>query len=138
MVIAGATEALHRIRTRMSDATARVSGEDRRSMLYEHLRFAISADAIGAWDLDVTADFIEASPEMRATYGFSRDARLDSQAFFSTVAADDLPRTQAALKAARETANTTPIIASIATVMAKSGGSPPRRRLSLRKGRRFT
>jgi PAS domain S-box-containing protein len=104
MVIAGATEALHHIRTRMSDATARVSGEDRRSMLHERLPFAISAGAIGAWDLDLAADFTEASPELRAMYGFSRDARLNSQAIFATVAADDLPRVQAALKMALDPA----------------------------------
>lgn len=63
----------------------------------ERLRLAISAGGVGAWDYDPAADVTEASPEMRAMFGFSNDARINPQAVLSIMAAEDAPQAQQAL-----------------------------------------
>jgi PAS domain S-box-containing protein len=70
----------------------------------ERLRVAISAGGIGAWEYDPAADLAEASPEMRAMFGFSNDARINPQAIHSIMAAEDAPQAQQALSKALDPA----------------------------------
>ena len=100
MIISGITEALHRTWIRMSDAEMRVAIDDQLRVANERLRLAISAGAIGAWDLDVSANVTEASPEMRDIFGFAPDTLVNPETVFSAILPDDLPAMQAAFRAA--------------------------------------
>jgi two-component system, LuxR family, sensor kinase FixL len=99
-VISGITEALHRTWIRMSDAETRVAVDDHLRVANERLRLAVSAGAIGAWDLDVAANVTEASPEMRDIFGFAPDTLVNPETVFSAILPDDLPAMQATFRAA--------------------------------------
>jgi PAS domain S-box-containing protein len=95
----GAMARLERLRRRWNKEKA--GGAAERLLLQlanERLRLAISAGGIGAWDYDPVADvFSDASPEMRAMFGFPQDARINPQAILCIMAAEDAPQAQRAL-----------------------------------------
>jgi PAS domain S-box-containing protein len=70
---------------------------DRLQLTHERLRLAIAVGGVGAWDYDPVANVMEASPEMRAIFGFPEDKRISPEAIFSLMAADDVAHAQEAL-----------------------------------------
>ena len=98
--ISSVAEALHRTWNHLCDAEEQAADEDLLRMESERLRLAISAAAIGTWDLDVAANITQVSPEIREIFGYASDRLINPEVAFATLIPDDLPSMQAAFRAA--------------------------------------
>ncbi len=104
VIISGASEALHRALSRASHAEERAADKERLQIANERLRLAISAGAIGAWDFDVAANVMDASPQMREIFGFSPETFVNPEIVFATVPLEDRPAAIEAFGAALDPA----------------------------------
>jgi two-component system sensor kinase FixL len=99
VAISCVAEALHRIWNHLCDAEKQGADEDQLRIESERLRLAISAAAIGTWDLDVAANITQVSPEIREIFGYASDRLINPEVAFATLIPDDLPAMQAAFRA---------------------------------------
>jgi len=91
VAISSVAEALHRTWNHLCDAEEQAADEDLLRIESERLRLAISAAAIGTWDLDVAANITQVSPEIREIFGFASHGLVNPEVVFATLIPDDLP-----------------------------------------------
>lgn len=104
-IISSTSEALHHAWSRASNAEERAADKERLQLANERLRLAISAGAIGAWDFDVAANSTNASPQMRAIFGFSPDMFVNPEVVFAIMLPEDRPAVIDAFRAALDPAH---------------------------------